>query len=251
MTLVDTHCHLHFKEFDPDREQVIRRAQETGVKRLVIVGTDPRTNEQAHDLAGRHARMVHTVGLHPHSAHEADETWFEKLEQQVRTTKPAAIGEIGLDYFKSEAAPEVQQRVFRGMLRLAKKYDLPAIVHSRNAAEDTYAVLKEEAPRGVMHCFSYDTAAMERFVSLGLFISFACNLTFKNAGVLLETAKATPEDRLVVETDSPYLSPDRGRRNEPANLAVLVPFLAAARGVDASRLAERSTANAERLFGLG
>ena len=236
-----------------DRDAVIDRALKAGVKYLVNVGTDPGSNEKAHALASRYPFMKHTVGLHPHSAHEADEPMFAQLEEQIASSKPSAIGEVGLDYFKSEAPPEVQKNVFGRMLDIAKKHSLPVIVHSRNAFDDTHALLQhasKEGVRGVMHCFSYDEAAMKKMTELGFFISFACNITFKNAGALLETAKATPEDRLVVETDSPYLSPDRGKRNEPASLARLVPWLASARGVDAAALAERSTENAKRLFNL-
>ena len=251
--IVDTHCHLHFDEFDADREQVIRRAREAGVQWLVNVGTDPETNENAYELAKQDDFMAHTVGLHPHSAHEADDDTFARLERQVVSTKPSAIGEVGLDYFKSEGDPATQKKVFGRMLELARRHSLPVIVHSREAFEDTHAMLKEAARagvRGVMHCFSYDEAAMKKMADLGFFISFACNITFKKAEHLFATAKATPADRLVVETDSPYLSLHRGKRNEPANLAQLVPLLASARGVDAGALSERTTANAKELFGL-
>ena len=253
MTLVDTHCHLHFPDFDADREDVIRRAREAGVRYLVNVGTDPVTNARAQELAARYDFMSYTVGLHPHTAHEADEAMFAALEGQIVSKRPAAIGEIGLDYFKSEGGPETQKKVFRRMLALAKKHSLPVIVHSRNAFEDTYALLSEaskEGVRGVMHCFSYDEEAMRKLSALGFYISFTCNITFKNAGTLLEAAKKTPLDRLLFETDSPYLSPRRGKRNEPVHVAELAVFLATARGEDTAVLAEASTNNAMRLFGL-
>ena len=253
MTLVDTHCHLHFPDFDADREEVIRRAQEAGVRYLVNVGTDAVTNAKARELASHYPFMSYSVGLHPHTAHEADEAMFESLEEQIVSTRPAAIGEIGLDYFKSEGDPETQKRVFRRMLALAKKHSLPVIVHSRNAFEDTYAMLSDaanEGVRGVMHCFSYDAAAMRKLSALGFYISFTCNITFKNAGTLLEAAKMTPLDRLLLETDSPYLSPRRGKRNEPVHVAELAVFLATARGIAAEALAEATTGNATRLFEL-
>lgn len=255
MTIVDTHCHLHFKEFDADRDGVLERARRAGVSRFVNVGTDPGTNAEARALASRTPGMVWTAGLHPHSAHEAGEETFSMIERQVRDGKPAAIGEIGLDYFKSEGDPETQKRVFRRMLDLAREHSLPVIVHSRNAFEDTHAILAAEAKkglRGVMHCFSYDEDAMKKMVDAGFYISFTCNITYKNAAALLDAAKKTPPDRIVFETDSPYLSPQskRGTRNEPANLGELVPFLAAARGMEVSELAAKSTENAGRLFGL-
>ncbi len=253
MTLVDTHCHLHFPDFDADREEVIRRAQEAGVRYLVNVGTDPVTNAKAQELASHYPCMTYSVGLHPHTAHEADETMFEALEKQIVSKRPAAIGEIGLDYFKSEGDPETQKKVFRRMLALAKKHTLPVIVHSRNAFQDTLAILSDaakEGVRGVMHCFSYDADAMRTLSALGFYISFTCNITFKNAGTLLEAAKITPLDRLLLETDSPYLSPRRGKRNEPVHVAELAVFLATARGVDPDVLAKVTTANAMDLFGL-
>ena len=253
MILVDTHCHLHFPDFDMDREEVVRRAQAAGVRYLVNVGTDPATNAKAQELASHYPFMKYSIGLHPHTAHEADEAMFEALEKQILSGRPAAIGEIGLDYFKSEGDAETQKRVFRRMLALAKKSSLPVIVHSRNAFEDTHAILAEaskEGVRGVMHCFSYDEEAMKKLSGLGFFISFTCNITFKKADALLEAAKKTPLDRLLFETDAPYLSLHRGKRNEPAHVADLATFLAAARGEDAAVLAEATTANAKRLFGF-
>ena len=253
LNLVDTHCHLHFPDFDADREEVIRRAREAGVRFMVNVGTDPGTNAKAHALASLYDFMGYSVGLHPHSAHEADEAVFAELERQIVSTRPAAIGEIGLDYFKSEGEPETQKKVFRRMLALAKKHSLPVIIHSRNALDDTYAILSEaskEGVRGVMHCFSYDEEAMHKLSGLGFYISFTCNITFKNAGALLEAAKRTPLDRLLFETDSPYLSPRRGKRNEPMHVAELAVFLGEARGESPEKLADAATANAKKLFGF-
>ena len=253
MTLVDTHCHLHFHDFDPDREAVVARARAAGVEYFVNVGTDPGTNSEARAVAQRVKNMHYTVGLHPHSAHQAREETFAMLERQITSGTPVAIGEIGLDYFKSEGKPDVQKDVFRRMVEMAKKHSLPVIIHSRDAFDDTHSILKELSPvRGVMHCFSYDTAAMKKMTELGFYISFSCNITYKNAVTLLEAAKETPLERIVFETDSPYLSPQtkRGKRNEPANVAELVVFLAEARGIGADELAEKSTANAKQLFGF-
>ncbi len=254
MILVDTHCHLHFPDFDMDREEVILRAREAGIQYLLNVGTDLVTNAKAQELASHYPFMSHSVGLHPHTAHEADEAMFASLEEQIVGHRPAAIGEIGLDYFKSEGEPETQKKVFRRMLSLAKKHSLPVIIHSRNAFEDTYAMLSEaskEGVRGVMHCFSYDEEAMKKLSALGFYISFTCNITFKNAATLLEAAKKTPLDKLLFETDSPYLSPRRGKRNEPVHVAELAVFLATARGEAVDVLAKATTANAKQLFGLG
>lgn len=255
--LVDTHCHLHFDAFDPDREAVIARAREFGVRYLVNVGTDPVTNEASRLLAAKHPFMTYTAGLHPHHSQEVNEETLDGLKATMRKNRPCAIGEIGLDYFKSEADSEIQKKAFIFMLRLAIEEKLPVIVHSRHAFKDTMEILKNEAGtgrklRGVMHCFSYDLAALSELLDFGFLASFTCNLTFKNAGILLDVAKAAPLDRLMLETDSPYLAPQvyRGKRNEPACLVHLSEFLAQARGISKEKLEETTTRTAVNFFGI-
>jgi TatD DNase family protein len=253
--IVDTHCHLHFPEFDADREEVIRRANESGVKAIINVGTDPATNEAAARIAGRHAGVFATAGLHPHYAHEISEEALEGMDGFVKKNRPVAIGEIGLDYFKSEADPAIQKKVFVRMLRLARENGLPVIVHSRNAFRDTLEVLKAEgkgALRGVMHCFSYDASSLRELLDIGFLASFTCNLTFKNAAALLEVAKAAPLDRIMLETDAPYMAPQihRGKRNEPAYLASLADFLSEKRGIARAELEDATTRTALKFFGL-
>lgn len=255
--LVDTHCHLHFDAFDPDREDVIQRALEFGVKRLVNVGTDPATNEAARTLAKDKSFMKHTAGLHPHHSHEVSNEALEAMKRYVAEAKPAAIGEIGLDYFKSEADPEIQKKAFIFMIHLAMDSNLPVIVHSRNAFRDTMDILKKETGgtgklRGVMHCFSYGEAELKELLDFGFLASFTCNLTFKNAGALLEVAKKAALDRIMLETDSPYLAPQvyRGKRNEPACLVHLADFLSDARGIRREELEEITTATATNFFGF-
>lgn len=255
--LVDTHCHLHFDAFDPDREAVIARAREFGVRYLVNVGTDPATNEASRLLAAKHAFITHTAGLHPHHSQDVSEEALAALKEYVRKEKPSAIGEIGLDYFKSEADPETQKKAFIFMLRLALEENLPVIVHSRNAFKDTMEIMKREAGgtgklRGVMHCFSYDIAALKELLDFGFLASFTCNLTFKNTGTLLDVAKSAPLDRIMLETDSPYLAPQvyRGKRNEPACLVHLLEFLAAQRGIPKEKLEETTTKTASDFFGI-
>ncbi len=255
--LIDTHCHLHFDAFDPDRDDVIKRAREFGVRYLVNVGTDPATNEAAYALAGRYDFISHTAGLHPHHSHEVTPEGLEDLSRSVSEKKPAAIGEIGLDYFKSQADPETQKKAFIFMLRLALKHDLPVIVHSRNAFKDTLEILKSEAGstgrlRGVMHCFSYAYEELKQLLDFGFLVSFTCNLTFKNSAALLEVAKSAPLDRIMLETDSPYLAPQiyRGKRNEPACLIHLAEFFAEARGIKKEELEEATSRTAAGFFGL-
>ncbi|MBI3252291.1 MAG: TatD family hydrolase [Candidatus Omnitrophica bacterium] len=253
--LIDTHCHLHFDAFDPDREAVIARAREFGVKYLVNVGTDPATNEAAERLARGRDFMAFTAGLHPHHSHEVPDGAFDDLKKFVKEKKPAAIGEIGLDYFKSEADPQTQKKTFVKMLRLARENSLPVIVHSRNAFSDTLEILKNEGAgkmKGVMHCFSYDAESLGKLLDIGFLASFTCNLTFKNAGPLLEVARAAPLDRLMLETDSPYLAPQiyRGKRNEPSCLAHLAEFLARERGIGREKLEAVTSRTAADFFGF-
>ncbi len=253
--LVDTHCHLHFDAFDPDRDAVIERAREFGLKFLVNVGTDPATNEAAFELSQRYDFMFHTAGLHPHHSHEISEEWLKETKDFVVRNRPVAIGEIGLDYFKSQAGPETQKKVFIQMLHLAMATNLPVIVHSRDAFRDTIEILKAETGgkiKGVMHCFSYDEAALKELLDFGFLVSFTCNLTFKNARPLLEVAKHAPLDRIMLETDAPYLAPQiyRGKRNEPSCLVHLSQFLSEQRGIDQKKLEETTTATAIKFFNL-
>lgn len=251
--IIDTHCHLYMEPFDADRSEVINRARQAGVKYLVNVGVDEETSRACYELSRAHKEIYHTVGFHPHNAHLMTSEVFNGLEALVRDTHPVAIGEVGLDYFKSEASPEVQKNVLAQMARLAQKNDLPLVIHSRDAQADTLDILRaEKARKGLMHCFSYDESAAKSFLDLGFLISFSCNVTFKNAAMLLEAAKKVPLDKIVIETDSPYLAPQvlRGKRNEPAHLTHLADFLAAARGVSAEEICRVTSENAIRLFGL-
>jgi len=253
--LIDTHCHLYFDAFDTDREAVINRAREFGVQYMVNVGTDPVTNRQAYELAKKYDFISFTAGLHPHHSHEVSEQQLGELEKFITEKKPVAIGEIGLDYFKSEANPDIQKKIFQKMLHVAMKNDLPVIVHSRNAFRDTIDIIKSETGgkiKGVMHCFSYDKASLEELLDLGFLASFTCNLTFKNAGAILDVACFAPLDRVMLETDSPYLAPQiyRGRRNEPSCLVHLAEFLSKKRSIDPETLGRITSDTAIRFFGL-
>ena len=180
---------------------------------------------------------------------------LKSIEKFVADTKPTAIGEIGLDYFKSEAPAEIQKKVFKRMLAIARSHKLPVIVHSRNAFDDTYEMLRAESGsglRGVMHCFSYDDAAFKKLRDIGFMASFTCNLTFKNTSTMLDAAVSAPLDTIMLETDSPYLAPQsrRGQRNEPSFLPELVLLLAQKKGIPPEKIAEETTKNAFRFFGI-
>ncbi len=253
--IIDTHCHLYMDAFDSDREQVIARAKEFNVRYLVNVGIDPVTNEASAALAAAHESIFHTAGFHPHSADEFSEETYQATVDFAEKTKPVAIGEIGLDYFKSQSKPEAQKKTFARMIHLALEKDLPVIVHSRDAFQDTLDILKSEGAgklRGVMHCFSYDEAAAKTLFDLGFLVSFTCNLTFKNAASLVAVAQALPLDKFMLETDSPYLAPQiyRGKRNEPCCLTHLADFLAEKKGIAREKLEEVTSKTAMDFFRL-
>ncbi|PIU40149.1 MAG: hydrolase TatD, partial [Candidatus Omnitrophica bacterium CG07_land_8_20_14_0_80_50_8] len=237
------------------REQVIERAREFGLKYMITVGTNSETNEAAFQMAKTHPGIFHSAGLHPHHANEIAEDEFKRIKAFVIQSRPCAIGEIGLDYFKSVADAQTQKDAFTNMLRLALEVNLPVIVHSRNAFKDTLRIITEESKgrlKGVMHCFSYDEDSLKQLLDLGFFVSFTCNLTFKNVGPLLEVVKKMPLDRLMLETDSPYLAPQiyRGKRNEPSCLVHLAQFLSLQLGLHREKLEQVTTENAIRFFNL-
>ena len=253
--LFDTHTHLHFPEFDADREAMLERARASGVRRMLTIGTDVETSRASIALAAREADVWATVGVHPHDAAEADVAVLEEIEQLAAEPRVVAIGEIGLDYFRNLSPREDQHRVFRALLRIARRTRKPVVVHCRDAHEDTLAILAEERVgdvRGIMHCFSGDVAVARRCLDLGLVISLAGPVTYPNARALPEVARFVPGDRLVIETDCPFLPPQgyRGKRNEPAYLSITAARVAELRGEPVDTLAARMTANACALLGI-
>ncbi len=254
--LFDTHAHLHFPEFAGDLEAVLARARAAGVVTMVTIGTDGETNEAAVALAERLPDVYATVGIHPHDAAEATEADFEAMETLARSSaKVVALGEMGLDFFRNRSPQDVQGAVFRRQLALARRLGKPAVVHCRDAHGETLAILAEEKVGeigGIMHCFSGDMGVAKRCVDLGLLISLAGPVTYKNARSLPEVARLVPEDRLVVETDCPFLPPHphRGQRNEPAYVALTAARVAELRGADPESLGAAMTRNAALLFKL-
>ena len=255
--LVDTHCHLFLDAFDHDRTQVLERAREKGVKAFINVGIDQATSLKAVDLSGRHQDIWATVGFHPHHAHESEPGFVKGLEALASSERVVAVGEAGLDYAKSAGVAEVQKAVFQEMIALAHRKDLPLIVHSRDAFEDTLHVLVESKShyknlRCVFHCFSYDAASLDRVIREGFHVSFTGNVTFKGASSIQEAVRRVPLDRFMVETDAPYLAPQpvRGKRNEPAFLVHLISFIARLRGMMEEEVMRLSAENAMRFFRL-
>ena len=256
MPLVDTHAHLHVPEFATDLDAVLARARQAGVRAVVTIGTDRETNPAAVALAERHADVYASVGIHPHDAAEATDADFAEVERLARSSpKVVAFGEMGLDFFRDLSPHDLQERVFRRQIELARQVGKPVIVHCRAAHAETLAILVETRIGeigGVMHCFSGDVEVAKRCLDLGLYISLAGPVTYKNARALPDVARFVPEDRLVVETDCPFLPPQphRGQRNEPAWVALTAARVAELRGADPETLGEVLTRNGARLFGI-
>jgi TatD DNase family protein len=255
--LIDTHCHLDWRPFDADRAEVIRRAVDAGVARMVTIGADVASSRRAVALAEEYAAVYASVGVHPNDAGDFGENNLNELRDLAQHPKVVAIGEIGIDHYWKRVAPDAQARAFRMQLELADEVGKPVIVHNRDATEEVLSILSghyaghsSPATRGVLHSFSGDIAVAQRAFEFGFLIGFTGPVTFKKADVLREVARAVPLDRFVVETDAPFLTPEprRGRRNEPAYVRYTAARIATLRGLSMEELAEQTTANAMRLF---
>ena len=250
--LVDTHCHVDFHHFDDDRDEALERFRQAGGQWLVAVAVDIENIPGLFALSEAHDDVYCSVGIHPNHEVEAEPA-VEQLRELARHPKCVAIGETGLDFFRHRVDPGVQEARFRMHIRAAREVNRPVIVHMREADADTLRVLKEEgANNGIMHCFSSDWETAGRALDLGFSISFSGNVTFRKNDGLREVAKKVPEDRLLIETDAPYLAPmpHRGKRNEPAYVRHVAECIAGVRGVSIERLAETTTTNARQRFCL-
>jgi TatD DNase family protein len=253
--LVDTHAHLHDPAFDADRPAVLARARAAGVAGFLTIGTDVDTSEAAIALAGREPGMYAAVGIHPHDAGTADAAALERIAALARGPRVVAIGEIGLDYYRDHSPRPVQRTALVAQLRLARAVGKPVLLHCREAHADLLDVCDAEgvaAVGGILHCFSGDLEVARRGLDLGLLISIAGPVTYPSARRLAEVVRVLPLDRLVIETDCPYLPPQpwRGQRNEPAYLPVTAARVAELRGVPVVTIAEATSENAQRLLGL-
>ncbi|HEX3877461.1 MAG TPA: TatD family hydrolase [Bryobacteraceae bacterium] len=252
MTLVDTHCHLDDKQFDNDREAMIQRARAAGVERMMSIGTGdgPPDLEVATRLADRYSFVYATVGVHPHDAAKANDETFVRLRELTRHPKVLAIGEIGLDYHYDFSPRDVQRTVFEQQLALASEAGKPIVIHTREAWAETLEVLRTHwKGQGIMHCFTGDESQAREALDLGFYLSFGGVLTFPKAEAVRQAAKIAPADRILIETDCPYLAPvpHRGKRNEPAFIAETARRLAEVRGLAAEEIGELTAANFDRL----
>jgi TatD DNase family protein len=252
--LTDTHCHLDDERYETDRAAVVARARAAGVTRLVTVGYDLASSRRAVELAAALPGVYAVVGVHPHDAAGVPPDYLEELRQLARAPRVVAIGEIGLDFYRDLSPRPVQREVFVAQLYLARELGLPVVIHCREALGEVYAILRREAVglSGVMHCFSGSWEEAKRFLALGFYLSIAGPVTFAGARRPVEVARQVPLERLLLETDAPYLTPEphRGKRNEPAYLVPTAQKVAAIRGICIEELAAATTANAARLFGL-
>lgn len=253
--LFDSHAHLDDGRFDGDREEVIARARERGLRYLVNVGYDLDSVKKAVALAEKYDFVYAAVGIHPHDASWVVENGLAEIEKFLAHPKVVAVGEMGLDYYRNLSPREVQERVFREQMALARKWKKPVIIHDRDAHGDTLKILREEKVEeigGVMHCFSGSWEMARECLKMGMYISIAGPVTFKNAPRVQEVASRVPLDRLLVETDAPYLSPEpfRGKRNEPAYVYYVVEKIAWLRGMEPAELAAITLENGRKLFGV-
>lgn len=260
--LVDSHCHLDSAQFDADRPVVLARAIESGVTHIINPGVDVPSSRAAVNLAQQHASIYAAVGVHPHDAKTLDASGLEELKRLAGLPKVVAIGEIGLDFYRNLSPPEVQRRAFRAQLDLAAELGLPVIIHDRDAHDEVLAILRDwalHAPRstlngqaGVLHSFSGDWTLAQRALELGFYIGISGPVTYPNASRLREVARAVPIERLLIETDAPYLTPHphRGQRNEPVNVRRVAQALADIKSLTLEQVITRTGTNARALFGL-
>jgi len=257
--LVDTHCHINFDSYDEDREAIFERAANVGVTTIIIPSVDLATSRAIIKLTKEHEGLYGAVGIHPNSTADFNDEMLSEIEAMSHTPKIVAIGEIGLDYHWRESPKETQWKSFEAQLNLAKKLELPVIIHNREASEDVMSILDEwvkdlppkikERP-GVMHSFSAPEAIAEQALAAGFYLGFTGPITYKNADQLRHIAAKIPLDRMLVETDGPFLTPvpHRGKRNEPSYIPLIVERLANLRQMSVEAFGSATTENAYRLF---
>src|SRR5438105_106045 len=251
--LIDSHCHIDDARFDVDRDAIIARARAAGVEHFVTIGCDLETSRAAVSLAQQHPFIAATVGVHPHEVKRVEITWYDELRSLARSKGVVAYGEIGLDYHYDHSPREVQRQRFREQVQLARELGLPIVIHTREAQEDTITILKEEKASelgGVFHCFSGDAWLAKDALDLGFYLSFSGVITFQNATMLRDIVKTVPLDRILVETDSPYLTPapHRGKRNEPAYVRFVADKIAEVKGEGIEEVEQVTFENTRRIF---
>jgi TatD DNase family protein len=253
--LFDTHTHLYNEQFLTDLDQVFKRMAEVKVSRLMCVGFDINSSQQAVAMAESRPGVAAAVGIHPHDAEDATPDYLSRLAELARHSKVVALGEIGLDYYRDLSPRPVQQRVFREQLALVRELEMPVIIHARDAFGDLMEILRRDGisqAGGVIHCFSGSWEVAKEVMKMGFYISLAGPVTYKKSTRLMEIAVRLPLERLLIETDCPFLTPEpfRGRRNEPSYVRYVAERIAALRDMPLEELARATTANAKKLFNI-
>tara|TARA_B100001996_G_C18664543_1_gene594391 strand:- start:1014 stop:1769 length:756 start_codon:yes stop_codon:yes gene_type:complete len=247
---IDTHCHLFYENLKSDLSSVLSRAKENGVGRFICVGTNLKDSAESLDLAKQYDTIYATAGIHPHDAKDVNPNYVDELYDLINNEKMVAIGEIGLDYYRSISDRDLQKEVFVKQMQIASKLDKPIVFHNRDADEDVIKILsKFPSVTGVAHCFSSDLETAKTFLKLGYYISFSGNLTFKNSH-LPDVAKGLDLDRILIETDSPFLSPEphRGKQNEPSRVWFVAKKLSEIFNVSLATIEKKTSENAKTLF---
>lgn len=252
--LIDSHAHIYYPDYDDDFEAMLQRAADAGVAAILVVGTDVETSRQSVALAERYPQLYAAVGVHPHDAGQVTEEWYGEIRRlALSSSKVVAIGEIGLDFYRDRSPRDVQEQVFRRLLRLARELDKPVIIHDRDAHERVMACLRREGTsRGVLHCFSGDAALAAEAIAMGLYVSIPGTITYPSNDALRQVVRVTSIDRMLVETDCPYLTPvpHRGTRNEPAHVRLAARRVAELKGLTLEDVGRITTKNAGDLFGI-
>lgn len=255
--LIDTHCHIHFNDYqDTTIEALLENAKQNGVEKMMLIGTDPVTNIQVLEVAAKHPQLNCSLGFHPHDAKDFTVDYLTEVEKMAVNPKVKAIGEIGLDYFRNLSSKEQQKETFEAMCDLASKLHLPIIVHDRDAHDDIVEILERKAKtkgiQGVIHCFSGDESFAKKMINLGFYLSFAGNITFKNAENLRQVIRCIPLSAMLVETDSPYLTPvpHRGKRNEPSFVKLVAEQISSIKNISLEEVATITSANAQKVFNI-
>ena len=250
--LTDTHCHLYYDDLKNDLQGVLDRAKELGVNRFICVGTNVRESRECLELANMYEKIYATAGVHPHDAKDTPKDYIDQLWDLLKSDKMIAVGEMGLDYYRNISEPVIQNQIFREQMELAQLLGKPVILHNRDADSDVLKVLLDfPSVIGVAHCFSSNLGTAKAFLDIGFYISFSGNLTFKNSH-LPDVARELPLDRILVETDCPYLSPvpHRGKPNEPGRTRFVAEKLAEIKNVSLDIIAKKTSENATELFNL-